>query len=360
MESKVEARRRFIINVIYFTIIIVLIYLAGKYVISWLLPFVMGFAIAFLFKPIVRRVVRKTGLSTRLVGCVVILLVYALLGIILSFASMKIVSVLIQVFTSLPQFYRSSIHPTILELAAVVDSFIKDLAPDIAGESTVVVNSTLQRLQSSLYSISTRALGWLYSFSANVPTFVLAFFFTIVSSVLISMNYQQVANFLTKQVPENKRDLLFSIKNNMGGAITRYIRAYSIIMCVTFGELAAGLLILRVPYAIPIALGIAFFDILPVFGTGGIVIPWALIALLQKDFRMAIGLLVIYVVVLVVRNIVEPKIVGQSLGINPLVTLSAIYLGFKTMGVLGMIVMPIAVQIAISLHRAGVVKLWKT
>jgi len=117
--------------------------------------------------------------------------------------------------------------------------------------------------------------------------------------------------------------------------------------------------VLRVNNSIPIALGIAIFDALPVLGTGGIMVPWIAIALLNGKIPLAVGLAILYAIVLVVRNIIEPRIVGNQLGLHPLVTLSAIYAGFKLMGVMGMILFPIMVQILAGLHHSKVIQLWQ-
>jgi predicted PurR-regulated permease PerM len=130
-------------------------------------------------------------------------------------------------------------------------------------------------------------------------------------------------------------------------------------MLITFIELSIGLLILRVNNAIPIALGIALFDIFPILGTGGIVIPWSLISLLTGNTFLGIGLLVLYAAITLVRNFIEPQIIGDQLGLNPLVAIISMYLGFVWMGVGGMILMPISVQILLTLQNKGVIRLYK-
>ena len=126
-------------------------------------------------------------------------------------------------------------------------------------------------------------------------------------------------------------------------------------MLITFVELSIGLSVLGVRNAIPIAFGISMFDILPVLGTGGIVLPLAVFSLLTKNYFLGIGLLVLYAAVTIIRNFIEPKIIGDQLGLNPIVTIISIYLGFVWIGVGGMILMPITVQILLTLHRKGVI-----
>ncbi len=137
-------------------------------------------------------------------------------------------------------------------------------------------------------------------------------------------------------------------------------------MFITFCELAIGLTILKFigvmnnSYTFIIAIAIAIFDILPVAGSGGILIPWALIALISGDVGQAIGLIVIYIVISIIRQYIEPKIVGDSLGVNPLVTLAGLYFGLKLFGFMGMFIVPILVMTLKAFNDTGRISLWKS
>lgn len=144
------------------------------------------------------------------------------------------------------------------------------------------------------------------------------------------------------------------------------IRAYAIIMFITFCELAIGFTILNVigvmnnKYIYIIALATAIFDILPVAGSGGVLLPWAAVAFVMGDVGQGIGMLVIYAVITVVRQYLEPKIVGDSLGVNPIITLAGLYFGLKIFGFMGMFIVPIGLMILKGFNDTGRIKLWKT
>ena len=121
-----------------------------------------------------------------------------------------------------------------------------------------------------------------------------------------------------------------------------------LLFLITFVELFVGFLILQVDYAFVLAILIAFVDFLPVLGTGAILAPWGIIALLTKNYFLGIGIIVLFVVMTVIRQIIEPKIVGKSLGVHPILTLIAIYLGYKLFGIVGMIFLPIAALVFFS------------
>lgn len=173
------------------------------------------------------------------------------------------------------------------------------------------------------------------------------------------MDYRGIVDFIKKQLPPQTAVFLSDAKKQTGKTVLRYLRAYLIIFLLTFTELSIGLSILRIENSVGLAAIIAALDVLPVIGTGGVLIPWAVWALVTQNFVLALGLVIVYVVILVVRNFAEPKIVGDQLGLNPVVTLIAIYLGYRLMGVVGMIGLPILTTILVGLHKTGRIKLWK-
>ena len=126
------------------------------------------------------------------------------------------------------------------------------------------------------------------------------------------------------------------IKEYIIGTLFVCIRSYAIIMSITFVELSIGFTIIGLEYALPIAFGIAIFDILPFWETGGIMLPWAVITAIRGDIPLALSLLAVYVVVTIIRNIIEPKIVGAQLGLHPVVTLVSMFVGTQLFGVLGL------------------------
>ncbi len=130
-------------------------------------------------------------------------------------------------------------------------------------------------------------------------------------------------------------------------------------MSITFIELSIGLSILRIENSIIIAFLISIFDILPVLGTGGIMIPWTIITALQGNIPMAFALLVVYLVVTIIRNIIEPKIVGSQIGLHPVVTLISMFVGAQLFGVIGLFGFPITLSLLRHLNDTGAIKLFK-
>ncbi|MDR2909537.1 MAG: sporulation integral membrane protein YtvI [Oscillospiraceae bacterium] len=359
MNETIESRRRFILNTAYFALVVAIFVLAARFLVPWLMPFLLGYAIAMLFKPVVRFLVKHSKVGEKFAGCVIVLLGYALLAGLIFIGGYRLVIQLTEAFTGLPRVATDVVGPGLNALSRFLNDTLGGIFPDIAQSSTEAISVTMEDLQSTLISVSTTVLTAIGGLTAKIPSFLLSCFFTIMSSLIISMNYQEITAFLVRQIPENHRKLFFRVKDDALTTVGKYLIAYIKIMGVTFLELSAGFLFLRVPNSILVALGIAVFDALPILGTGGVMIPWIALTLLVGDYPLALGLAILYAIVSVVRNIIEPRIIGNQLGLNPLVTLMAIFIGFKLFGVIGMIISPIIFQIITGLHRSGVIRLWR-
>lgn len=143
------------------------------------------------------------------------------------------------------------------------------------------------------------------------------------------------------------------VMDNLKYAVGGYFKAQFKIMAVVFLMLLAGFSLIGVHFSILLALGIAFLDFLPFFGTGTALIPWAIYKFLVGNYRMAIALLILYAVTQVVRQLIQPKLVGDSMGMNPLLTLILLYIGYKLGSVLGMIFAVPVGMIVVNLYQAG-------
>ena len=200
----------------------------------------------------------------------------------------------------------------------------------------------------------------------NVPSVLIGLVIGIIAWIFFTKDYDYIVRFIQNQLPKGKKNLLVEIKQVFSKTIMKMLRAYGLIMAITFCELFAYLSIMKLlgilqtSYILWIAMGIAIFDILPVAGSGGILIPWALLSLVMGDYKAAIGLLVVYALITVVRQYIEPKIVGDTLGVHPIVTLMGLYFGLKLFGFMGMFIVPITVMTLKAFNDTGRIQLWNT
>ncbi len=354
-----QKRKEFIINIAYTVLVVALVYFGFKYAVKWLMPFVVGFVIALAIHTPVNAICKHIKINRKFCTFIMLIIEYAVFVLLMWGLGAKIYASLKDLFTNLPTYYDNNIEPFIQWLYRSVTDIAQNISPETMDRLYEMLESFSDSIREFVTNFSASVVRGLASTTAKLPLFLISFIFTILSSVFISMDYNRIISFVRKQLPARFSGFLNDAKDHLGKTILRYLRAYLIIFVLTFTELSIGLSILQIENAIGIAALIALADVFPVLGTGGILIPWSLISLLNANYTVAIGLIVIYLTILVVRNFAEPKIVGDQLGLHPLVTLISIYLGYLWMGVGGMILLPITMTIIIGLHRSGKIKLWK-
>ncbi len=180
----------------------------------------------------------------------------------------------------------------------------------------------------------------------TVPYSMVVLLVTVVASVYFSCDLENINRSVAGIFPKKTRKILFTVKNELFDVISGYFRAYSILFALTFCELYVGLNIIGVKYSFLISTLTAAVDILPIFGIGAILLPWAFVLFIFDSYKKAIGLVVLYILMTVIRQSIEPKIVGGFLGLHPLLALFSMYVGIRLFGVIGLFLFPIAFIVA--------------
>ncbi|MBE6613126.1 MAG: AI-2E family transporter, partial [Ruminococcaceae bacterium] len=204
---------------------------------------------------------------------------------------------------------------------------------------------------SAVSDISVKALGRISGFAAGIPGFVFELVFAVIAAFFFIADFEELMSFLKSRLPEKAVGFMRELRERSLGIAVRYVRSYALILLVTFGELSLGLTLIGAENAIFTAALIALLDILPVLGCGGILIPWALIELIRRQTFRGVGLLVLWAVIALVRSIIEPRIVGRQVGLHPLLTLAAMFVGTKLFGLVGLILLPAGLSVAVSVIR---------
>ena len=181
-----------------------------------------------------------------------------------------------------------------------------------------------------------------------LPNLLLTGVITVISCFYFAMDVDLINRKIKLALPTQISEYLVKMKRRLADGIKKYIKAYVLIFFLTFTELFIGFWILKFDYAFVLALLIAFLDFLPLIGAGAILLPWGIILLLMNNLFQGMGVLAIFIITTIVRQIAEPKIVGDSLGVHPLITLISIYLGYRIFGFLGMIFAPLAALLLFS------------
>ncbi|MBR3149688.1 MAG: sporulation integral membrane protein YtvI, partial [Eubacterium sp.] len=298
-----------------------------------------------------------------------ILVIMLPLGLLLSAAVTKIVDFVksfVEQLNDVPSFL-STLETEILGILKFLpDSLYKSVSESVQNFFTPLIEdfdvSSLKL--GSIKSGVSSGLTSMVSVVKNVPSIVLGVVIGIIAWILFTKDYDRIVRFIQKQLPDNKKNLLVEIKQVFSKTILKMIRAYGLIMLITFFELFLGFSVLSMlgimknNYYIFIAILIAIFDIMPIAGSGGILVPWAIISLIMGNYKQAIGIVIMYAVITVIRQYIEPKIVGDSLGVHPIVTLMGLYFGLKLFGFLGMFIVPITVMTLKAFNDTGRINLW--
>ncbi len=354
-----EKKRAFIIKFLYFAICILLCYAAVKYVMPVLMPFVIGFLIAFILKPLTNLIARKTKWNRKVVAVLLVTLVYLVVGTLLVILFIRVGGFLGGWFANLPKFYRETLDPAFASISKSFNEFVEKIDPTFLQALNAANQNISSYIMNIINSVSSSVGSFITGVAGSLPWIVAASVLSIISSYFFTADYYRITTFIVRQLPQRGQHLLFKIKDFTVNTLFRFGRAYAILISITFCEVLIGLLILRVPYAPLIALVTAIVDILPVFGTGTIMIPWALYSLFSGNVGRGIGLAILYVAITVIRQIIEPRIVGHQIGLYPLLTLICMFVGVQLFGFWGLFGLPVLLVILIYLNREGEITLFK-
>lgn len=317
-------------------------------------PFIIAFMLASLMEPLIKLMVNRLRLPRSLASFIGLILMLTLLGLIISLIVSKTVCQLKGVATILPQ-YLGEAYRNLTELISEGNNFLITLPAEVTANIDSIISSIFSYLTNTLNTFAKSLSGVVISTAASLPGALVFFLTTILSTYFLSSSRHEIVGFLRRTLPSNWYDQIFLIRKEVFSSAFKLIKAYLIIMTITFTELLIGFSIIRLKYAFILAVIIAIIDILPVLGTGGVLIPWSLYNFLTKNTKMGLYLLIIYLIILIIRQIVEPKIIGHQIGTHPLVTLVAMYLGLKFIGAAGLILGPITVLILKSI-LGGILK----
>ncbi len=305
-----------------------------------LLPFLTAWAAACLLEPLLRRLTEKTRLPRRVLALTLLLLLTGVLCFVLGFLADTAADELRSLAGDLPG-----------QLEALLDR-VKEKLSSLGFSGTDRFRSATEAIVNGvLSSVSTAIPGAVSALFTGLPDLMLFTVVFFVSCFYFCVDLPRLHAGIGSLLPETWGNSLRRIRHNAGKTVLRCLRAYLILMLLTFAELYAGFLLLRVGYPMTAAFLTALVDLLPILGVGTVLVPWALYCLLTGDAFTGIGLLILFAAVTLVRRVTEPKLLGQGLGLHPLVTLIPIYAGYRLLGVAGMLLLPAAVITAADLMR---------
>lgn len=358
-EVTLMRQRKFIIKFVYWAIIIGCLLLTWKYLFPVLTPFIIAFIIATILNPLITFVTKKLKINHKFTASIFVILFIFLFGTLISFIVSSIFSGIQSIFSFLPELFSNLIVPLLEEVIIKLDTMFKNYNVPLIEILSSNWDTIIQSINQAVTSLSNSILSSLASVITFVPSLFMQTVITIIATFFVSMDYHKINAFFIRQLPKSKLEVFNKVKEYVVHIIPKFIASYGLIMIITFVELSIGLSILDAPYAILIALIVAVLDILPVLGTGGVLIPWAIFSLVVGNFKYAIGLIIIYLVITVIRNIIEPKLIGKQMGLNPIITLASMLVGLRFFGFIGLFACPLIISLLMKLNEDGVIHIFK-
>ncbi len=377
MNSVVEKRRAAIINVVYFAIIIALFYFSFDLLFPLILPFIIAFITASIFNKPIKAINKKIPVKRNILSVIFVLLVLGILAAVFFFIGMEIFERLRGFFDYIMSMFRniSGLFNDVKLWILDITSFLPEAIRSVLHENVSTFFDNIIENGFSNISINTDAIDWSSLLSTGgavisgtvgqIPSFIIAFIVTVISTVFITNDYDRIVGFMVRQFSEHSAQRIVTGWRLGVSSLKKMVKAYCLIILFTTFELTVGFYILKFigvfqsPYIIIISFVIAIIDIIPVLGTGTVLIPWGVYSLITGKIGLGIGLLVLYAVILVVRQIIEPKLVAGQVGLPPIVTIAAMYIGTKTLGVLGFFILPFIVILIKVLNDEGIINIFK-
>ena len=342
---------QFLIQFAYGAVILGLVFLGFKYVLPLLMPFLLAYLFSLLLHKPTDYLSKRLKIGRRLVAAVLVTLFYLLLAVL----ALLVGSELFTFARDAVSRFNTVIIPSVEALTEWASRWTRRLDPNVISVLEGMENSLLLSLRSKVAEISTRVVTGIMS---GVPSGFLNVLFMVIATYFISLDFGLLRWAVARRIKAETYEKIIAGAAYLNTTLGRLARSYLLIMCITFVEQAIGLTILGVDYSILIAMAIAVFDIFPVVGSGTIMLPWAVSSLVTGDMKRGVGLLVMYVIITIVRQSIEPRIVGDHVGLHPLLTLMCMFVGFRVFGGVGMLGLPILVAVLNGLENDGVITLF--
>lgn len=341
MSTSVKKYLKAILNLFVALVILAAVIVLLPRAVMFFLPFLIGWIIALIASPMVRFFEEKLRIRRKAGSVFTIVVVIGLVVLVGYLAASKLIEELIHFVEDLPNMW-ASLESDFNEIAANLSVVYEKLPTDVQNtinDFLSNVGEQANEMAADFFGkISSPTIAAVGNFAKQLPTVIIGIIMCLLSSYFFVAEREQLTVSVRRYMPESLLYRFHIIKRSIVKAVGGYLKAQIKIEIWIYLLLILGFFILQVNYAPLIALGVAILDFLPFFGTGTVMVPWAIVKFLSADYKMTIGLLLTWGISQLVRQIIQPKIVGDSIGVPPIPTLFLLYIGYRVSGVVGMIV----------------------
>lgn len=344
-------KRQLIQNVLYIACIAAIIFVVFRYLIPILAPFLVALLVTALITPLVNYLHRKAHFPKKITAIVLVTVAYLMLAGIILLLGVGSYRWAMNADGWFQTVFVTTVTNVYARLSVLLDEVASGLIPylDTARDSLI---STIGA------KVSTLSAEVLSGAASGLPGLLIRIIFAVVATYFMATDTDRILNYLAARMDAPLYEKISAGYRSLQGTLGKYLRAYSLIFLITFAELTVGFLAAGIHNFALIALLVAIFDILPILGSSMILLPWSLILLITEDYRRGAVMFVVYLIVVIVRQFIEPKIVGEHVGLHPLVTLMAMFVGSKLFGGVGLFGLPICCAVLVQLESAGILNVF--
>ena len=333
-------------------ILLVCVFLLPR-IIIWFMPFVTGWIIALIASPLVHFFEKRLKIRRKAGTAFVIISVIALVILAGYLIGAQLVEQIAEFIGDVPKLWETA-QEDFAQIGEKLSVALKYLPSELQLTINSITGNVQEYFGGIMESISEPTITALGHFVGSLPNTVISVIMSLLFAYFYVADKGYLSGLLEKAIPDSVLVRLQMIKRGLTKAVGGYFKAQLKIEVWMYLLLGIGFSILQVKYAFLIAIGVAILDLLPFFGTGTVLIPWAIIKFLSADYKMVIGLLIIWGVGQLARQLIQPKIVGDSVGLAPIPTIILLFVGYRVAGVIGMIIaVPIGI-IILNLYEEGV------
>lgn len=352
MESRRRPYWQIVVSLIFSLAATAAFIIIGIKALGFLMPFVIGWIISAIATPVVNWLETRLKIVKKLGSALIVVVVLALIVMLIYFAFSRITAEIGDLVENFPGLY-AQLEVGLRQIGNTMSGVFLRLPEGVQHGWNAVVQNLDQSMGNLVTKISRPTMTAAGNFAKSLPSYLISFIVVMMSAYFFTVERDEVIQWMKKVSPPSVAKRMDLVMDNLKYAVGGYFKAQFKIMAIVFVILFAGFAVLGVHYSVLIAFLIAFLDFLPFFGTGTAMIPWALYTGLVGDYKMTASLIIIYIVTQLVRQLLQPKLVGDSMGMNPLVTLLLLYVGYKVSSVIGMILAVPIGMVLINMIRAG-------
>ena len=370
-------KKKFILNIAYWIIVLALFYVALKYFINLIMPFFIAVILAALSRPLAKLLAsptkkvrtdegsemvipRSVRITEKFAAIISVFILFIVIFGIITLIGIRLVDRGVEIVEKVPSIYYDSVAPALESLLERAENWASRIDDSVLEMVESAAANIVGTIGSKVTELSGKLILAISSIASKLPKFLLNTVICLIATVFIAIDFESIAAFFRINLPNRTLTVVTEFKDSLVDIVWQFIKSYFLIFLITTVEITLGFLIIGQPKPLLLGVIIAVFDAFPIVGSGMILLPFSIITLASGMIGRGIGLLIVYLVVVIVRQVIEPKIVGKRVGLKPIVTLVCMYIGTKLFGGIGLFAIPIIAAIITDMNNDGTIHLFKT